>query len=389
MHTLEKNNPGRIRVLQMIVKRLIEAIDACYAADLTVEEQKAAEANVRKILEEKRIPSLNITNIDIFQTLAENGGKTFRDAFCSGKSELAAILDYYGGSDYYDTSERQYLAELAISQGRARDILLLSKPDVFSIRKFTDKRGDTLLHYAVAKGDIKLIEFLLHNHIVETPATNIFGETALDIALENKNFDVFCIVLIYEMCNIPEECENKNKYISDLILRAIDAGLDLESTKTIIYESQINSIVLENEVLDKLLHMAVKNSDLNYTKLLLEYGANPNALNTSNGGTALHTAISSRNPQNTVKIITTLVEAGANLNIRQNHRAATHSPIELIEMLFRDTIYPDTLRALETKAEQQQELESVDIKYHNRIVGTHTATVVNRTTEVDDYQQLI
>ncbi len=83
------------------------------------------------------------------------------------------------------------------------------------------------------------------------------------------------------------------------------------------------------------IYYAVKNRNIEITKLLLEYNANPNIEN-KNGWTLLH--IASKN--NSVDIVKLLIDAGADLYIKNKygltplHIASKYDSIDVIKFLI-------------------------------------------------------
>ena len=119
-------------------------------------------------------------------------------------------------------------------------------------------------------------------------------------------------------------------------------------------------------VADQRLLVAVKQGNVRHVQMLLEGGANVNAMN-NNGNTALMLASSS----GYADIVSLLIEAGADINIKakDGHRALDFAPNGQIKKMLHDDINRNLLRAAsqgDIKAVQNALAANADVNAQDR-----------------------
>ena len=174
---------------------------------------------------------------------------------------------------------------------------LIIKPDLVN----SVKNGRSLIQYAISSGDIKLLKFLIEKGAI-LKNLNEVGESNLNVAIR------------YSKNNVVQFLLDSGEYINDTHRQTKESSLHL-ATK--MKNKEIINLLLRKGAnledvswpLETVLLAAIKNQDLDTVKLYLENKADPN--NSPNGHTSpLHLAAQLGN----MNIVKLLLQYGANTN---------------------------------------------------------------------------
>lgn len=167
-----------------------------------------------------------------------------------------------------------------------------------------------LLFQSISKFDNKSLEYYVKHKVDLNIIQNNTGSTILHHAVSVINKDAINILLTNEPNLI-----NKKDFYGNTALHFASYIDDLELLNTILQYCNDEDIIIKNGIGNTALHFSACNSSKNL-KLLIE-DCNPKdvSIRNENGNTPLHVAISAGNE----KSFNLLIEAGADVNIRNKH----------------------------------------------------------------------
>jgi ankyrin repeat protein len=196
--------------------------------------------------------------------------------------------------------------------------------------KARDDSGNTLLHHAIRRYDVKMVKLLIE-HGADIDAKDGQGNTPLDVAINYMHNKEIIDLLIAKGAHKTEGREPKK-------IPAISQDEFLQNLKKTVAEGQdINQADAGGRTP---LHEASMLGYEDSVRFLLDKGANPCAADTS-GFTALHFAVMHSH----LEVAEVLIEHGANVNAKDNKNNFTplhfavmaHSRnLELAELLIRN-----------------------------------------------------
>lgn len=236
---------------------------------------------------------------------------------------------------------KQYVFNLAQSEHLiVADLFLIIAMNAVNLNEL-DEEGHALLHYAVDKGHVALVELLLElgasvnvlNNDMNTPLhiaslngyldimkllikqgaqiniINKFITTPLHYAVDNKNF--IMIKLLLAAGALVNEMDDQRR--TPFHLAAING--DQKIMKYLLDHGA--DIKLGNEGAYTALHDVVNESNFDNVKFLIEHGAIVDAQNNEERYTPLHCAVLNKE----IKIIELLLENGADVYAKDNDGA--------------------------------------------------------------------
>ncbi|KAN0138107.1 Ankyrin repeat-containing domain protein [Lactarius tabidus] len=207
-----------------------------------------------------------------------------------------------GDADMGPGEERGYTPlHLAAAEGHLDmcQVLLERNADV----RVHDNSGDTPLHLAASSHHLEIARILL-KYNADVNSQNEDGSTPLDIASSRGNLDVLRLFLAHNADAVVDD----NRGSTLLHLVSIRSHLELARSLNEL-KADINASDDEGSTLVQRVSQDVREGYLEIMRLLLDHGANLNALDKS-GNTALHFAAS----EGHLEVVRMLLElkAGAN-----------------------------------------------------------------------------
>lgn len=161
-----------------------------------------------------------------------------------------------------------------------------------------DENGDRAVHYAAGCKQSRILELLL-NSGVDIGACNIFGETALHVAIKENS--AACALILAK--NIRASDVNIQDNVGNTVLHsAIQAGMQQEIISLILQLPTVN-VAIKNQEGETPLHIAVLKATPWETQQILQISTEIVDEKTKKGFTALHYAALN----NGYEIIKTLV----------------------------------------------------------------------------------
>ena len=185
-----------------------------------------------------------------------------------------------------------------------------------------------MLHWAVQKGEARLLKALLATQTLNINYQDHHGNTPLHLAMQTEQSDIAQILINYQASIAIENHNGK-------------APVDYSNMAHLLANNQLNSNRKSAQGIRRI-HQAIKSNDATLLEELIHNGAEIDAP-LQNGDTPLHCAAESQN----IEAITQLIEHGANTINLPNHNGTTplHAAavtghigtIELITNYFADT----------------------------------------------------
>ena len=196
-----------------------------------------------------------------------------------------------------------------------------------------DKYGNTPLYYATVNGHFEIVKLLLEAGADNNYVPYNWDSNPLDIAI-NKGHSKIAIEILKHSCNR----NYKDCYGNSPLHNAVRKGnLNIVNFIMKHIHSKIRNSYLEshNKIGYTPLHIACEKGYFEIAKLLLEMGADLNALD-NYGSTPLFNACESCNPD----LVRLLLEKGVDLNHRNNkgntlyHLACLNGNLEIVQILL-------------------------------------------------------
>ncbi|MCP5062773.1 MAG: hypothetical protein GY936_09940 [Ignavibacteriae bacterium] len=166
-----------------------------------------------------------------------------------------------------------------------------------------DKNGDPAIHWSAYSGEIDLTKLLLDKG-AKTNLKSIHADGVMQVALKEWQDSIVTLLIEYDKGIII--VNQKNKPLIDAVRKN-----DIQSVEKYLNKKNSNTI---DEAGTSLLIIASKNGYINIVKLLLQNGANINAMNLA-GHTALNKAVWLKKN----RIAKYLIEQGADINKTDKH----------------------------------------------------------------------
>jgi ankyrin repeat protein len=260
-----------------------DAISTIIDVSKTVESSPQTQKNIQlNLVEEKaseRIPEY-IVDID-HVTNGVYASNSLLDAWLSLKPALLKIPDSSHGNEF--SFENISECEIAIANGA--DI------------NQTDRRGYAPIHYAIRRGNIKVLKFLVTNNAVLKPTEDEFGNSPLHLAIENGDLSIMHYLIGRGM-----DPKQKNRLGSNALHWAVQHRR-LFSVIYLLRASELKMNVNEPDASGKtpILWAAAHNDDQMF-QLLLQYNADI-TVNDNEGKTVLHYAAANGNETMVLRIL--------------------------------------------------------------------------------------
>lgn len=210
--------------------------------------------------------------------------------------ELETFLD----ADFYASEEKKSeLLLIAATHGNNNliDWLINHGAEVDGISTQNNRKGNTALMAATAQNNIPTVQLLIKHGANVNKENKFFGHSPLQIATFNRNISIFNLL-------IEHNAKIKNGFLCDaayygcnaLIERLLELGASMEEQDTIYGATPLLN--------------ACMGGHINAINLLIEYGANMNALDNA-GRSAFMIAASITDNQKRENILELLQEHGA------------------------------------------------------------------------------
>eukprot|EP01119_Soliformovum_irregulare_P005055 TRINITY_DN1639_c2_g1_i1.p1 TRINITY_DN1639_c2_g1~~TRINITY_DN1639_c2_g1_i1.p1 ORF type:complete len:635 (-),score=201.77 TRINITY_DN1639_c2_g1_i1:12-1916(-) len=141
------------------------------------------------------------------------------------------------------------------------------------------------IHHAAINGKLEMTNLLLHRNRDAVYSLTGDGKNALQLALLNKHFEVFCTII--NRCG-TDEVNHRSEQVKSypVVYLAIEHGLDKYLEEILKKSPHLN---LTTETKETPLHVTCRLGRSHQVAMLLKHGANPTAT-TEIGETALHYA---------------------------------------------------------------------------------------------------
>ena len=248
---------------------------------------------------------------------------------CSSVNDLEQTVEKW--MSILSSYNKVDLTECAINNNALRDTLL-TNTNCSELTKLLEygldpkmylSDGSTLLHHAVAKGQVDSVELLLNNGADPAQQDLENSCTALQVGIQTHNMATLQqLTSFYEdkgTTALHAVASNGNTKLTTMLL---NHGLSLDN---------------RNNKGATPLHLAANNGHASLVTLLLSQGADANAILPGNGHTPLHITVANNNTQTTEA----LLKGGANPNTALEvsgftplHIAANEGKPEMVELLI-------------------------------------------------------
>ena len=239
----------------------------------------------------------NITNGD--------GDTCLHDAVTNGNKDVLQLLLNHGADVNVTNSKNETALMIAYFWGNidAMNVLLSAGADP----NIADANGQTCLHSVVARVSGKEVLQLLINHDADVNATNKSNTTALMVACKTGNIDA-----INELLNAEADTNIVDTNGYTCLHAAVSATCNKEVLQTLInHGADVNAADKSNVAA---LMLACEKGNVNAVDILLNAGADPNIPDTD-GNTRLHDTV--RHGYNR-EVLQLLLDYGANVNAIDN-----------------------------------------------------------------------
>lgn len=253
----------------------------------------------------------------------------------AAQSEDTALVDFLLDSGAQLTAQdRSNMTPLhhAAMKGTSGVVRELLKEDGLaqSVLNKVDVHGRTALHYAAIRGNVEVLRELLnvkpHNEV-----RDVFGFNALDCALSSNHGAVVKLLLAQRGWGdlsthphylIQQAIAQLRRPVTDIPMKFIlEACTDCHKARLLI-TAKLPDVNTMDAYKRTLLHYVAASSRIDLIKLLLQLGADFNAMDES-GATPLLFALSEHaDSKPSVETIRELITAGADVNARDYHGAA-------------------------------------------------------------------
>lgn len=221
-------------------------------------------------------------HFDIVKYLVENGA----DLNIQDINENTALM--------YAVYNNRKIAEYLITQGSNLDLI--------------NNRNCNSLHIASSIGNLAIVD-ILYNRGMNIDQTDINGNSSIFVALLNKQYNVVKYLLKKNININIKNNNHENNTKSTLLHICIYHDVSEEIINLLIkYNIDINAV---NESNDTPLKYACHLNKLDYVKLLLSKGANPN-INSNLNYSCLHHAIE----HNNYEMLKILIDYNCNYNLK-------------------------------------------------------------------------
>ena len=252
-------------------------------------------------------------------TLDRNGNTLFRKAVQKGNLEIIKLF-LKNGANINETNLTDDTALMeSIYKGNIKMVKFLVDNKVNLDEQ--NEAGYTALIFAVKSGNLEIVKFLVDNKAKLNQQTLMLGETALMFAAKNGNFEIaeflvnkgadLTITNVYNNTALDEANENKHKNIVLLLFGFLDSRyISEEERKYIIDNPEKYNINKTDSNGFTALTYYINKGNLKKVKILLDMGANVNQqYKNKNKHKPLTDSISKN-----VEITKLLLERGADIN---------------------------------------------------------------------------
>jgi len=259
------SNNGYIEIVKLIVNNIIldsktyfinsKTNDGCTPLILTVDKNYI---EIVKIL-------IQTAGVDVNRK--DNNGWTALHRACSkGFIDIVSILLSNGAYLNCKTNNRLTALHEASRNNHIEVVkLLLDNGIDLNLR---NSNGRTALHEACRNNHIEVFKELI-NRGADIHITDNYNENPLNYSISNHHFEIIKIIL-------DKGINFSNKDLSLIFLMAINDG-DIDLIKTLIHKGTID-INYKDEYSGTYLHFAISNNNFEIVKLLIENGADINAM---------------------------------------------------------------------------------------------------------------
>ncbi len=280
-----------------------------HAADVTLRNDKG-QAVLHQALQRGHpdIIQLILSGANVDADAVDNDGSTPLYLAASEAEVLSGaqlLLDHGANIDLRNKTGQTAL-HLASQRGRLDFMeLLLNRGAMVDV---PDNDGFTPLHLAISKMERRATELLLKNG-ANIDLQNNKRQTALHLALQHSHPNIIPL-LLENGANVDAQDDDGSTPLHRAISRA-----DVELSRVQLLLDRYTNINLRNNKGQTALHLASQHGRLNVMRLLLEDGADVDALD-SGGSTPLHQAISDVDSFHLEQAVGLLLDRGANINLR-------------------------------------------------------------------------